>query len=93
MKIEKVQITPEESENIENLFLTYNSYMSMLEFLATSGDMSDSPLYDKKWNEASKIWIDLDKAKRAVELKYKPKGDWARYEFDFDNNQVVFIAE
>ena len=52
--------------------------------------MVNSAAYDKKWDEASQLWIDLDKAKRAVEKRYKPAGDWDSYEFDFDNQQVVF---
>ncbi len=85
-----VKITAEESGNIENLFMTYNSYMSMLQYFAESG-LENVSTYDKKWQECSDIWIKLDKAKRAIELKYKPEGDWDSYEFDFDNCQVVFI--
>lgn len=86
----KISITPEESENIERLFTRYNAYMSMLEYLASSG-VQDSPVYDKKWNEACELWIQLDKAKRQIEYMYKPEGDWDSYEFDFDNYQVVFV--
>ena len=64
--------------------------MSMLQYFAESG-MEDSPVYDKKWSEASKLWITLDKAKKEVEKNYKPEGDWDSYEFDFDNHQVVFV--
>ena len=83
-----VDITYEECENVRRLFYKYNAYMSMLEFLAPT--ISDTAVYDKKWDEASDIWIELDRAKAAVEAKYKPAGDWDRYEFDFDNTQVVF---
>lgn len=85
-----VQITPEENMQVENLFAKYNSYMSMLEYFANSG-LGESKTYSQKWDETSQIWIELDKAKRAVEVKYKPQGDWDSYEFDFDNQQVVFI--
>lgn len=85
-----ISITPEESENVERLFLKYNSYMSMLEYFAESTAMKESEIYDKKWNETTEIWIELDKAKRAIEKKYKPQGNWAGYEFDFDNNKVIF---
>ena len=85
----RVTITVEESDEIEQFFLAYNSYMSMLQYLAGT-DMASSPVYDNKWTEASQLWIDLDKKKRAVEAKYKPAGDWDSYEFDFDNRQVVF---
>lgn len=86
----EVIIREEESEKVERLFTKYNSYMSMLEYFT---NMSNTPMYDKKWNEASEIWIELDKAKKMVEDKYKPAGDWDRYEFNFDNHSVVFIKE
>ncbi len=86
-----IDITREESEKVERLFYQYNSYMSMLEFLAPS--ISDTAVYDKKWDEASELWIKLDKAKTAIEAKYKPEGNWDRYEFDFDNVQVVFTKD
>lgn len=86
-----IDITQEESEKVERLFYQYNSYMSMLEFLAPS--ISDTAVYDKKWDEASELWIELDKAKTAIEAKYKPEGNWDRYEFDFDNVQVVFTKD
>lgn len=86
-----INITYEECENVRRLFYKYNAYMSMLEYLATNASGTD--IYDKKWNEAADIWIELDRAKSAVEAKYKPEGDWDRYEFDFDNTQVVFYKE
>ena len=92
MKKEKINISCDESQNIENLFTKYTSYMSMLEYSANQG-LDSSAIYEKKWDETSKLWIQLDKAKREIEKKYKPSGDWDRYEFDFDNQQVVFIEE
>lgn len=86
----RVDIRQDESQNVEQLFLTYQSYMSMLQYFADSG-LEKSSVYDKKWNEAADLWIRLDKAKRNIEKKYKPAGDWDSYEFDFDNCQVVFI--
>lgn len=86
----RIQITEEESREVEKLFMTYNSYMSMLLYFAES-NMDNTPTYNKKWDEASELWIKLDNLKRAIEKKYKPAGDWDSYEFDFDNNQVVFV--
>lgn len=85
-----ISITPEENENVERLFLKYNSYMSMLLYFAESG-LENISTYDRKWQECADIWIKLDKAKHAIELKYKPEGEWDSYEFDFNNCQVVFI--
>ena len=90
--IRKVPISREESENVENLFYSYNAYMNMLQYFANIG-MDNTAIYDKKWNEASELWIQLDKAKSEVEKKYKPDGEWDNYEFDFNNYQVVFIKK
>ena len=86
----KITISVEENQKVEDLFLSYSSYMSMLSFFAEQG-LENSAVYDKKWSEAVELWKKLDKAKRDVEKKYKPAGDWDSYEFDFDNQQVVFI--
>ena len=86
----RVNIKQDESQNVEQLFLTYSSYMSMLQYFAEQG-LENHSIYDKKWNEATELWIKLDKAKREVEKKYKPAGNWDSYEFDFDNQQVVFV--
>ena len=83
----EIKITYEESENVERLFTKYNSYMSMLEFFANT---TNTAMYDRKWEEASQIWIELNKAKRAIEEKYKPQGNWDSFEFNFDNHSVVF---
>ena len=88
----RVNIKCEESDKVEDLFLKYSSYMSMLQYFAEQG-LEQSPIYDKKWNEAVELWIKLDKAKREVEKKYKPEGNWDSYEFDFENYQVVFLKQ
>ncbi len=92
MKKQKIAITREESDRVEQLFTKHTSYLSMLEYFAAQG-LDNSTIYEKKWNEAAELWIQLDKAKRDVEKKYKPDGDWDRYEFDFENHQVVFVKE
>lgn len=93
MEEARVNITTEESNEVYNLFNTYISYMHILQYFMNAGQVKDQALYDKKWDEAVTYNIKLDAAKRAIEKKYKPEGDWDRYEFDFDNHQVVFIKD
>ena len=85
----EVIITQEESNNVYRLFSTYTSYMNVLRYFMEN-NMADNSIYDKKWNEAVEIDIKLTEAKKAVEKKYKPAGDWDRFEFDFDRHMVVF---
>lgn len=80
----RIKIAPEESEKVQVLYSTYISYMSILQFFMNN-PISNQELFDKKWEEAVQLNIRLDEAKRAVEKKYKPAGEWDRYEFDFDN--------
>ena len=88
----EVIITQEESDNVYRLFSTHVSYMNMLQYFMNN-DMSEHPIYDKKWNEAVELNIKLTEAKQAIEKKYKPAGDWDRFEFDFDRHIVVFIKD
>lgn len=84
-----ITIEHDESENIYRLYSTHMSYINILQLLGDSG--INNSVYDKKWNEAVQLGVELDAAKRAIEKKYKPAGEWDRFEFDFDNSQVVFV--
>ena len=86
----RIKITPGESENVQMLYSTYISYMNILQFFMNN-PITNQELFDRKWEEAVQLNIKLDEAKRAVEKEYKPAGEWDRYEFDFDKQQVVFI--
>lgn len=88
----EVTITLEESNEIYRLYSTHVSYMNMLQYLMNNG-MSEHPTYDKKWNEAIELDRQLTKAKQDIEKKYKPEGNWDRFEFDFDKYTVVFIKD
>lgn len=89
----EISITSEESANVERLFMSHSAYLSMLQFLSDNNVSSNTEIYDRKWNEAVDLWIKLDKAKTDIEKKYKPAGDWDRYEFDFEKQQVIFVKD
>ena len=88
----RIKITPEETENVQVLYSTYISYMNVLQFFMNN-PITNQELFDRKWEEAVQLNIKLDEAKRAIEKKYKPAGEWDRYEFDFDKQQVAFIKD
>ena len=90
---QRVKITQEESDKVYNLFSTHLAYMNILQYLMSTGTIKDTVFYDRKWNEAIEINIKLDAEKRKIEKKYKPAGNWDRFEFDFENNMVVFYKE
>lgn len=86
---QRIDISYEESEKVEELFSKYNAYLNILSFFGNKAVEEDS-VFDRKWAEAVEISMALDKAKRQVENKYKPAGNWDRFQFDFENHQVVF---
>ena len=88
-----IQITPQESEKVFNLFSTYNAYLSILGYLSEKKNLEDNGMYDKKWAEAVSLNRALETEKRAIEKKYKPEGTWDRFEFNFDNQEVIFYRD
>lgn len=91
MNKQVVPITIEESEHVEDLFNQFNGYLNVLSFFGDKA-VEENSVFDRKWAEAVQISIDLEKAKVAIEKKYRPEGDWEQFEFDFDNHQVIFYA-
>ena len=88
----RIKITPEENEKVQVLYSNYISHMSILQYFMNN-PVTNQELFDRKWDEAVKINTTLENAKRAIEKKYKPAGDWNRYEFNFEDQQVVFIKD
>lgn len=84
-----VKIKSEESNAVERLFLKYTSYMNMLDYLAANSSR-DTDLYNAKWEDASDMWILLNKVKTELAEKYQPEGEWERYEFDFEHQEMIF---
>ena len=88
---QRIKITNEESNRVQNLFETYNSYITILQFFMNQESIPNQETFDKKWNEAVELNRKIDNLKREIEKKYKPAGNWERFEFDFDNHEVVFM--
>ena len=90
----KVNIYPEESKKVEKLFFKYNALLNVLAYL--NDNCSYSEFLDEKINEATEIYIELDKEKTFYSEKYKPeslKGMPFQYTFDFENNQLIYETE
>lgn len=88
----RIKITPDENELVQGLYSNYISYMSILQYFMNN-PVTNQELFDRKWDEAVKINTTLENAKRTIEKKYKPAGDWDRYEFNFEDQQVVFVKD
>lgn len=87
----RVDIPVDVSEKVESLFGRYNGYMSILEYLARAGSLDETnKFFDKKWDEAVQIYIELEAAKAAAEKQFHPNGEYSNYIFDFINHQMVY---
>ena len=87
----RVSISIEESEKVENLFNRYNAYIAILEYLSRVGSLNEeNKFFDKKWDEAVKLYIQLEAEKTNIDSKYRPNDDFKNYHFDFINHQLVY---
>ena len=88
-----IPITHEESQIVYKLFSTYTAYTNVLSFLATKTTLDNTEIFDKKWDEAVLLCSSLEEAKRKIEKKYKPEGSWDRFEFNFEEDTVIFTKD
>ena len=86
----RVNITSDESTQIELLFYRYNAYLAILSRLNLP---DNSEILDKKITETAEIYILLEQLKAQLDNKYHPTGHWTSYEFDFINHQMVYRNE
>jgi hypothetical protein len=85
----RVKITEEENSRVENLYLRFTGYCNILGYLAKEGSL-DTPIFDKKWEEAIKINYELEQVKRQVGDKYMPEGEYSNYVFDFLHSELIY---
>lgn len=88
----RIHITQEESELVELLYARFTSYCNILGYLTQYGSL-DTTLFDKKWEEAVNLDIELSKAKQEIDTKYHPDGKWDRFEFDFKNCDIIYYND
>ena len=90
----QVNMTIEDSQAVEKPFVRFNAYCNILGYLAQYGSL-DTALFDKKWEEAVQINIELEKVKLEMKEKYYPHdgNTYSYYEFDFDKKQLVYRTD
>ena len=84
-----IQITQEENDEVQSLYLLHMSYLNILKFFAKS-NLTETQVYERKWNDAVLIGAELERTKQLIEQKYKPEGQWNSFTFNFDKEQVIF---
>ena len=86
----KVKITEEDNIAVQKLFMRYNAYCGILGYLANYGSI-DTEKFDKKWEEAIELQIELENLKNEMDKKYRPQeGNYQNYIFNFDNCEMVY---
>lgn len=87
----RVKILPEESKEVERLFLQFTGYCNILGYLANFGTV-DTDKFDRKWAEAVDLEGNLTKLKAQLDTKYHPQdgNDYHTFVFDFDTHEMVY---
>lgn len=90
--IEYINIPMELSMDVERLFFEYNAALSVCRFLMSQEDINDD-MMQKYLDSVECKWIELEIAKERVHKAYPSTIVANRYEFDFDNYCLKYIAE
>ena len=88
--IKRIKIQEEESRNVEAMFYTYQSYLSVLTYLVQEKNVPKNDFVDKKFQEAIELNIKLEQEKERVANKYFPDGEWDSYVFRFQTSELEF---
>ena len=86
----RVKISEEDNLAVQKLFMRYNAYCGILGYLSNYGSI-ETEKFDKKWEEAVELQIELETLKDKMDKKYHPKeGTYQNYVFNFDNGEIVY---
>lgn len=87
----RIRIDEGISTYIEKLFFEYNSALNILRYLASQEDVKQEYL-DRYFEDAKNKGIELELAKNEVSKKYQPNGSFSKYNFDFENCEIVYVG-
>lgn len=88
MKQQIVNIPREEMRQVEKLYYLYNIKYNNLQKLAKNNVKIS---LDKQLHDLAKCYINLENLKIELGEKYRPKGPWVKFSFDFDTNSVIYF--
>lgn len=92
MQVEYVNIPENLSMEIERLFFEYNAALSVCRFLMSQEDINDE-MMQKYLDSIECKWVELEMTKNIVRKTYPSTINANRYEFDFENHRLNYIAE
>ena len=89
----KVKLIHEDCALIERLFYEYNASKDIICFLMQQDSVNETYL-QQYINIAEKRFTELEMNKKAVDKHYRPEGiGAANYEFDFENEELIYTIE
>lgn len=84
-----IPIEVKESDAVQTLFTSYNSYIDLITILSQNGINKD--VLNDQFEKAKDVSTKLSMLKEALRYKYQPKDeDFNNYSFDFHNHTMVF---
>lgn len=86
----EIKIDQSVSSYIERLFYEQNAIYSIIEYLTAQKASAD--IIDKQVEKYSKVYAELEEAKRTTAIKYTPKpfNELDYYTFNFNNSSIEF---
>ena len=94
MKEIRVKLDHLDSESVERSWYEYNGAKDIIGYLMTQENVNENYL-QQYINIAERRYAELEMKKNAVDKKYRPADiqNLARYEFDFENEDLVYVTE
>ena len=85
-----VHVKISENDNLEvwRLFHKYHALLDILAYMNANSSYSD--FMDKKVDEATQLYMELEAAKSKCKVKYAPNSCYKTYVFDFENQELIF---
>lgn len=86
----KITIDEQDNREIWKLFHKYNAVLNILSYIS-SNEENYSPFLEKKFDEATNLYIELEDAKAKCVRKYIPSDlNYNTYYFNFEKQELIF---
>lgn len=80
-----INITRDESDEIEALLKIYEAHLHILKYLLKHGIDKDDEFIQQNFSNAIMYKIELDTAKKLLNQKYCPETEWRKCKVNFFN--------
>lgn len=91
----RIKLDHEDCVSVERSWYEYNAGLDVLRYLMQQDSVNENYL-QQYINISEKRYVELEMKKAAVDRKYRPNEiefSVARYEFDFENEELVYEVD